>query len=178
MNVVTLLTHDHRTVEGLLERYRSATDEAKQALLEEIARELMKHMDAEERVLYPLLRTSILDGETSWRRRSPNTIKRRGFWRNFRARKLAVSRWTQEFQLFGKQSPTMCGKRKKASSPKCKNRWTPVFSNNSVARSRTRSVEELSRRQPTGSKTRLRQGVIPSKSRGVRWLSCEPSPRC
>jgi hemerythrin superfamily protein len=63
MNVVTLLTNDHRTVEGLLERYRSATDEVKQALLDEITRELMKHMDAEERVLYPLLRTSILDGE-------------------------------------------------------------------------------------------------------------------
>jgi hemerythrin superfamily protein len=63
MNVVTLLTNDHRTVEGLLERYRSATDEAKEALLEQITRELTKHMDAEERVLYPLLRTSILDGE-------------------------------------------------------------------------------------------------------------------
>jgi hemerythrin superfamily protein len=63
MNVITLLTNDHRTVEGLLERYRSATDEAKQALLDEITPELMKHMDAEETVLYPLLRTSILDGE-------------------------------------------------------------------------------------------------------------------
>jgi hemerythrin superfamily protein len=59
MNAVTLLTNDHRTVEGLVERYRSATDEAKQALLDQITRELMKHMDAEEGPL----RTSILDGE-------------------------------------------------------------------------------------------------------------------
>jgi len=62
MNVITLLTNDHRTVEGLFERYRSATVEAKQLLLDEITRELMKHMDAEENVLYPQLRTSIHDG--------------------------------------------------------------------------------------------------------------------
>ena len=63
MNVVTLLTNDHRTVEALLERYRSATNEAKRPLLDEITRDLTKHMDAEESVLYPLLRTSIPRGE-------------------------------------------------------------------------------------------------------------------
>ena len=63
MNVITLLTNDHRTVEALLERYRSATNEAKRPLLDEITRELTKHMDAEESVLYPLLRTSIPRGE-------------------------------------------------------------------------------------------------------------------
>src|SRR4030095_3638587 len=54
---------DHATEKNLRERYRSATDNAKQALLEEITRELTNHMEAEESVLYPVLRASLPDGE-------------------------------------------------------------------------------------------------------------------
>jgi iron-sulfur cluster repair protein YtfE (RIC family) len=64
MNVTQLLTKDHREVESLLERYRSATAESKQVILETITGELTKHMFAEETVLYPILRASIPDGES------------------------------------------------------------------------------------------------------------------
>jgi hemerythrin superfamily protein len=64
VNAVNLLKDDHRNVEGLFERYRSAADDAKRAILEEITRELTKHTHAEETVLYPLLRISIPEGES------------------------------------------------------------------------------------------------------------------
>jgi hemerythrin superfamily protein len=63
MNAVTLLKQDHRKVESLFERYRSAI-EGKAEILLDITRELSRHMDAEERELYPVLRTSIPDGES------------------------------------------------------------------------------------------------------------------
>ena len=63
MDAASLLKQDHRQVESLLEQYRSATANSKQALLAEITRELTGHMEAEEAVLYPVLRTSIPDGE-------------------------------------------------------------------------------------------------------------------
>lgn len=63
MNVVTLLKNDHRKVEKLFERYANAPDEdRKRQVLGEITRELSVHMVAEERVLYPVLRTSIERG--------------------------------------------------------------------------------------------------------------------
>jgi len=61
MNAVTLLKKDHRTVERLLERYRTAT-KSKRAIIDEITRELSAHMTAEERELYPVLRTAIENG--------------------------------------------------------------------------------------------------------------------
>jgi hemerythrin-like domain-containing protein len=63
MNVVTLLKNDHRKVERLFERYARASDEGgKRKVLAEITRELAVHMVAEERALYPVVRTSIEDG--------------------------------------------------------------------------------------------------------------------
>jgi hemerythrin superfamily protein len=65
MNVITLLTKDHRKVESLFERYRSlSTPQAKQRVLDQVSRELSVHMAAEERELYPLLRRSISDGSS------------------------------------------------------------------------------------------------------------------
>jgi hemerythrin superfamily protein len=61
MDAITLLKNDHRKVEALFERYRSAPRE-KRAVLAEITRALSAHMDAEEKELYPVLRTSIDDG--------------------------------------------------------------------------------------------------------------------
>ena len=64
MNAVTLLKSDHRKLEGLFDRYRSASSgKSKSGIVLEITRELSMHMDAEERELYPVLRTSISDGE-------------------------------------------------------------------------------------------------------------------
>ena len=63
MNVVTLLKNDHRKVEKLFARYAKAPAEGgKRKILGEITRELSVHMVAEERVLYPVLRTSIERG--------------------------------------------------------------------------------------------------------------------
>jgi hemerythrin superfamily protein len=68
MNVITLLTNDHRKVERLFERYRSEPrPETKRRTLETITRDLSMHMTAEEQVLYPLLRRTIPDGETLMR---------------------------------------------------------------------------------------------------------------
>ena len=63
MDAFTLLEKDHRKVEHLLERYRKATSK-KSVIVREITHELSAHMDAEERELYPVLRTAIEDGQS------------------------------------------------------------------------------------------------------------------
>lgn len=62
MNAITLLKSDHRKAERLFERYREATETTKQKLLAQLTKDLMAHMVAEEKVLYPALRTGIEDG--------------------------------------------------------------------------------------------------------------------
>jgi hemerythrin superfamily protein len=62
MNAITLLKKDHRKVERLFEQYRS-TPNGKRGLIEQITAALSAHMDAEEGQLYPVLRSSIPDGE-------------------------------------------------------------------------------------------------------------------
>jgi hemerythrin superfamily protein len=63
MDALTLLKSDHRRVERLLARYRSANGN-KAEIVREITADLTAHMDAEERELYPLLRGSIVNGES------------------------------------------------------------------------------------------------------------------
>lgn len=63
MNAITLLKSDHRKVERLFDRYRSAT-KGKSGLIGQITSELSMHMDAEERQLYPVLRTALSDGQS------------------------------------------------------------------------------------------------------------------
>jgi hemerythrin superfamily protein len=63
MNAASLLKRDHRNVEALFDEYRSAPPDSKRTILENITRELTKHMLAEEGVLYPVLRTFVPDGE-------------------------------------------------------------------------------------------------------------------
>ena len=60
----SLLKRDHRNVEALFDEYRFAAPDSKRTILENITRELTKHMLAEEGVLYPVLRTFVPDGET------------------------------------------------------------------------------------------------------------------
>jgi hemerythrin superfamily protein len=62
MNATTLLKRDHRKVKQLFDLYRSATD-GKRELIERITADLSTHMAAEEKQLYPVLRTSIPDGQ-------------------------------------------------------------------------------------------------------------------
>jgi len=61
MDAITLLKSDHRKVERMLQRYRSANGN-KAAIVRQITAELTAHMDAEERELYPVLRTALEDG--------------------------------------------------------------------------------------------------------------------
>jgi hemerythrin superfamily protein len=63
MDALTLLKSDHRKVERLFARYRSANG-SKAGIVRQITEELTAHMDAEERELYPILRTSIEDGQS------------------------------------------------------------------------------------------------------------------
>ena len=63
MNAIRLLENDHRKVEGLFERYRTASD-GKREIVGDITRELSIHMAAEEKEFYPAIRTSIPDGES------------------------------------------------------------------------------------------------------------------
>ena len=62
MNVISILKADHRKLERLFERHRNATESGKQKVLAQITAELTVHMVAEEKALYPLLRTGIEDG--------------------------------------------------------------------------------------------------------------------
>jgi hemerythrin superfamily protein len=66
MNAVALLKKDHRSVERLFERYRTAT-RGKKTIVDRITRELSAHMAAEERELYPILRQAIEDGASLMR---------------------------------------------------------------------------------------------------------------
>ena len=60
-DVVQLLTTDHRTVERLFERLNSGTGDRSQ-LTEELILELTIHAEAEERIVYPTIRSTIPDG--------------------------------------------------------------------------------------------------------------------
>jgi hemerythrin superfamily protein len=57
-NAIELLTHDHRKVEALFERYEGGDA----SVIEQICNELTVHIAIEEKVLYPVL-PEVTDGE-------------------------------------------------------------------------------------------------------------------
>src|SRR5688500_5277490 len=65
MDAIKLLTDDHRTVEGLFQRYEQpgADTETRRAVVDEIIRELSIHAVLEEQLLYPRLRDAVPGGE-------------------------------------------------------------------------------------------------------------------
>lgn len=64
MDAVELLTHDHRTVEGLFERYESTTDpDERTSIIHEVVHELAVHGEVEELLFYPRLREALDDGD-------------------------------------------------------------------------------------------------------------------
>lgn len=63
---IEMLIHDHREVEGLFEKYRSNPTPA---LIEEICTELTVHTEVEEKVVYPVLASSV-DGGGQMRSRA------------------------------------------------------------------------------------------------------------
>jgi hemerythrin superfamily protein len=63
MNAIRLLEKDHRKVESLFDRYRTASD-GKREIVGDITRELSIHMVAEEKEFYPIIRKAIPEGES------------------------------------------------------------------------------------------------------------------
>jgi hypothetical protein len=63
-NAIQLLTEDHRTVEGLFEKFEKAgSDEKKEVLARRICLELKVHAMLEEEIFYPALRGKIDDDD-------------------------------------------------------------------------------------------------------------------
>ena len=60
-DAIALLKADHRTVEGLFEKFESARGDKKQALAHQICNELKIHTIIEEEIFYPALKGKIED---------------------------------------------------------------------------------------------------------------------
>src|SRR5205807_6128513 len=63
-DVIELLEHDHREVEQMFAEYEQATDPgAKRSIVEKIIIELVRHSEAEEQAVYPMIRSHIDNGD-------------------------------------------------------------------------------------------------------------------
>lgn len=63
-DVIELLEHDHREVEQMFADYEQATDPAeKRTLVDRIIIELVRHSEAEEQAVYPMIRSHIENGD-------------------------------------------------------------------------------------------------------------------
>jgi hemerythrin superfamily protein len=63
-DVIELLEHDHREVEQMFADYEQATGKAdKETLRDRIIIELVRHSEAEEQAVYPLIRNKIENGD-------------------------------------------------------------------------------------------------------------------
>jgi hemerythrin superfamily protein len=63
-DVIELLEHDHREVEQMFAEFEQATsNEQKETLRDRIIIELVRHSEAEEQAVYPLIRKSIDNGD-------------------------------------------------------------------------------------------------------------------
>jgi len=60
-DAIALLKADHRTVEGLFEKFESAKDDKKQGIALQICNELKIHTVIEEEIFYPALKGKIED---------------------------------------------------------------------------------------------------------------------
>lgn len=64
-DAVSLLTSDHRTVDGLFDSYEqlgAGAADRKRELVDEMIRELSVHAAVEEQLLYPFIRDEVADG--------------------------------------------------------------------------------------------------------------------
>ena len=63
-DVIELLEHDHREVEQMFAEYEQATaKEQKETLRDRIIIELVRHSEAEEQAVYPMIRKTIDNGD-------------------------------------------------------------------------------------------------------------------
>jgi iron-sulfur cluster repair protein YtfE (RIC family) len=59
-NVITLLKQDHRTVEKMFSDFEESQDAS---IVDQICAELETHMELEERLVYPVLRADVPEGD-------------------------------------------------------------------------------------------------------------------
>jgi hemerythrin superfamily protein len=63
-NVIEILTHDHREIEGMFEELSAATDPGeRRRITDEVTIELVRHSVAEEAHLYPAVREHVPGGD-------------------------------------------------------------------------------------------------------------------
>jgi hemerythrin superfamily protein len=63
-DVIALLEHDHREVEEMFAEFEQSTDPAdRRAIADKIIIELVRHSEAEEQAVYPVMRKKLPDGE-------------------------------------------------------------------------------------------------------------------
>ena len=63
-DVITLLEHDHREVEEMFTEFEQAADpKDRRAIADKIIIELVRHSEAEEQAVYPMMRKQIEDGK-------------------------------------------------------------------------------------------------------------------
>lgn len=60
---LTQLEHDHRRIEALYSKFRSAAGEERRSVLQEMVRGLSVHAAVEEQVVYPAMRQALPDGD-------------------------------------------------------------------------------------------------------------------
>ncbi|MDQ1698373.1 MAG: hypothetical protein QOG34_236 [Frankiaceae bacterium] len=64
-DVIELLEHDHREVEQMFTEYEQATDpQERRTIADKIIIELVRHSEAEEQAVYPMIRNHIENGDT------------------------------------------------------------------------------------------------------------------
>jgi hemerythrin-like domain-containing protein len=63
-DVIELLEHDHREVEQMFTEFEQATDpKEKRAIADKVIIELVRHSEAEEQAVYPMMRKHIENGD-------------------------------------------------------------------------------------------------------------------
>jgi hemerythrin superfamily protein len=63
-DVIELLEHDHREVEQMFTEYEQATDpQQKRTIVDKLIIELVRHSEAEEQAVYPVIRNHIENGD-------------------------------------------------------------------------------------------------------------------
>jgi hemerythrin superfamily protein len=64
-DVIELLEHDHREVEQMFTEYEQATDpQERRTVVDKIIIELVRHSEAEEQAVYPVIREKLDNGKT------------------------------------------------------------------------------------------------------------------
>ena len=135
----SLLKRDHRNVEALFDEYRFAAPDSKRTILENITRELTKHMLAEEGVLYPVLRTFVPDGETLMKDAVEEHKEAKGLLAELENAEAGSFEMDSKVATLVELSTITFGKKKERSSQRWSRCWAQLDWRNWAPRSRVRS---------------------------------------